>query len=61
MKPFEHVRKGEGYCCIWCDGPYAIYKKRNTKQLRKSERQSAKKDIKNEIMATKISSTVDES
>lgn len=45
MKPHKHVRKGKGYCCRWCDGPYNKWKKKTRRVTRKTERQSAKKEM----------------
>lgn len=48
MKPFEHTRKGEGYCCVNCDGPYSTWKKR-TKSRKAKDNIETKKDIENQI------------
>lgn len=49
MKPFEHTRKGEGYCCVNCDGPYSTYKKRQ-KSKRAKDKAEAEKEIHNQII-----------
>lgn len=45
MKPHKYVRKAKGYCCVWCDGPYAKWKKKTKRMSRKTERQCSKKEM----------------
>lgn len=37
--------KANGYCCIWCDGPYDRHKHMNRRRERSRARQAAKKEI----------------
>lgn len=52
MKPYKHVRKAKGYCCIWCDGPYSKWKKKANRQMKRADKQIAKKQIQKELEAS---------
>lgn len=49
MRPHENLRKGDGYCCEFCDGPYAVFKKTVKRSKKRKDRQIAKRRIEKEI------------
>lgn len=44
-----NVRKGEGYCCQMCDGPYAKYKKKYARKVKRKDARIAKRRMKKDI------------
>lgn len=49
MKPHKFLRKGDGYCCEWDDGPYNSWKKKVRRAMKRSDKQQAKKQLRKDL------------
>lgn len=44
---YPTIRKAKGYCCIWCDGPYNVWKKKTNagRRAKRSDNNQCRKEI----------------
>ena len=48
MRPYKHLRKGSGYCCERCDGPYNAWKKKTKRCKKRKDKAIDKREVQKE-------------
>lgn len=49
MKTHITLRKGVGYCCQRCDGPYNKWKNKRKRSLKKRDKNNIKRQLEKEL------------